>query len=154
MKRVRRTENLISTNGPLFYILSFTYGLPMTLIGCVGALFMLVTLHKPFVFERCLCFRVGRYSGCSLGIFIFIGGEFKEELLVHEFGHSVQNCLYGPLMPFVVALPSFVRFHYRRIKKFVFHQRLTSDYESIWFEKEATALGKDYLLRLSKRNTK
>ena len=27
----------------------------------------------------------------------------------HEFGHSFQNCLLGPLFPFVVAIPSAIR---------------------------------------------
>ncbi|MBR6594522.1 MAG: hypothetical protein IKK83_05015 [Clostridia bacterium] len=145
----RRTENLLGTSPFLFYFLSFTVGLPTTLGGCILALIMLITGHKPERFCRAVCFRTNGNSGMSLGVFIFVGKRCREELLIHEFGHSVQNCLYGPLMPFVVNIPSFTRFHYRRFKTKFLHKRLLTGYEDIWFEAEASALGRDYIKRLN-----
>lgn len=33
-----------------------------------------------------------------------------ESVNAHEFGHTFQNCLLGPLMLFVVSLPSAIRY--------------------------------------------
>ena len=33
----------------------------------------------------------------------------------HEFGHTFQNCLLGPLFPFMVAIPSAIRYWLREI---------------------------------------
>lgn len=145
----RRYDNVIGTKPSVFYFLSFTVGLPMTLLGAVAAILMMLTGHKPFKFQRCFCFRVGKHSGFSLGCFIFVGRKCGEALLVHEFGHSIQNCMYGPFMPFIVGLPSSVRFHYRRFCTRVLKRRFKTPYEGIWFEAEATALGKSYIRQLN-----
>ena len=34
----------------------------------------------------------------------------------HEFGHTFQNCLLGPFMPFLVSIPSAIRYWYRELK--------------------------------------
>ncbi len=147
----RRNNNIIGTSAILFYFLSFTVGLPMTLLGCITSIVMFLCGYKAKIYNHCIVFTCGKFSGFSLGCFIFIGKHCKESLLIHELGHSVQNCLYGPLMPFIVALPSFVRFHYRRFCTHKLHRRLTTPYEKIWFEAEATTLGKDYKKRIDKK---
>ena len=154
--RNRRTENLIPASPALFYFLSFTVGLPMSFLGAILAFFVLITGHKPTVYHNCICFRCRKKDGCSLGCFMFVGRFSSEELLMHELGHAIQNCLYGPLMPFLVGIPSSTRYHYRNFKQKVLHKKLTTRYDSVWFEAEATALGKDYVKRdlLRKDNTK
>lgn len=144
----RRTENLIGTSPFLFYFLSFTVGLPMTIIGCLVSLLMLICGYKAKLYKRCICFSCGKHSGFSLGCFIFVNKNSDEKLLEHELGHAIQNCMYGLLMPFIVSIPSFIRYHYRRFYVRRLHRRLTTAYDSIWFEKEATALGKDYAKKI------
>ena len=65
----------------------------------------------------------------------------SKHLLEHEHGHSIQNCYYGPLMPFMVNLPSSTRYWYRRIVQKVKPDKKLPPYDSIWFEAEATRLG-------------
>jgi hypothetical protein len=36
-----------------------------------------------------------------------------EHTMAHECGHGLQNCIWGPLFPFVIAIPSAVRYWYR-----------------------------------------
>ena len=36
--------------------------------------------------------------------------SWGSELNQHEFGHTFQNCLFGPLMLFLVSLPSATRY--------------------------------------------
>ena len=43
--------------------------------------------------------------GLSLGIFIFVGSDNKK-LLMHEYGHSIQSLILGPLYLIVVGIPS------------------------------------------------
>ena len=47
------------------------------------------------------------------GAFIFIdtgaeGEEYKKTVSVHEYGHTIQSLILGPLYLFVVGIPSFV----------------------------------------------
>lgn len=45
----------------------------------------------------------------SLGLFIFMfGGRYigDEETLKHEYGHSIQSKILGPLYLIVIGLPS------------------------------------------------
>ena len=126
----------------LFYFLNFTWGLLLTLVGSVYALLFIITLHKPKRFGYCIAFE-SKYigGGLSVGIFIFTCKNPTDYLLQHEHGHAIQNAFYGPLMPFIVSIPSFTRYHYRNIKRKVFKKKNKTLYDAIWFEAEATALG-------------
>jgi len=49
----------------------------------------------------------------GLGMFIFFGHsnkdeEYQAQVLVHEYGHTIQSCMLGPLFMFVIAIPSVV----------------------------------------------
>ena len=58
--------------------------------------------------------------------------------MLHECGHGIQNCIWGPLMIFVVCIPSATRYWYREFK---YHRKgLTppTKYDDIWFEGQAT----------------
>ena len=61
------------------------------------------------------------------------------ELPTAEFGHSVQNCIYGPFMIFLVSLPSVIRYHYRN-----FTHKGAEGYADIWFEKQANIFGEKF----------
>lgn len=45
-------------------------------------------------------------SGLSLGPFLFLPKGCPRELVVHEYGHSVQSLVLGPLYLPLVVLPS------------------------------------------------
>ena len=63
---------------------------------------------------------------------------------MHEYGHSIQNCFYGPLMPFIVMIPSIIRFWYIEIFYYRKKKKYGKAYDSIWFEKQATNLGTNF----------
>ena len=129
-----------------FYIRSFTWGLPVNVGGAACALAMLATGHKPDRFGQCVHFSVGeKWGGGSLGIFLFTCKDASRRLLEHEHGHSIQNCYYGPFMPFLVNLPSSSRYWYRRAVQRIFPEKILPPYDSIWFEAEASKLGHEYM---------
>ena len=137
-----------------FYLRSFTWGLHVNLGGAAAALAMLATGHKPEKFGNCIRFTVGKgWGGGSLGIFLFTCKDSSRRLMEHEHGHSIQNCFYGPLMPFLVNVPSSSRYWYRRIMQKVCPQKKLPPYDSIWFEAEATRLGHDYMIANAQTQT-
>ena len=51
------------------------------------------------------------------GLF-FVERSAARETILHEAGHGIQNLLLGPLMPFVVCIPSALRYWMRRCSTF------------------------------------
>ena len=98
----------------LFWFIHCTWGILMTLIGAVAALALLITNHKPKKFGYMVYFVVGHnWGGLCLGPFFLVSDDCDElDSKTHESGHSIyQGLIFGPLFPFVVALPSALRYH-------------------------------------------
>lgn len=127
-----------------FYIKNLTWGILINIVGFVVAIALLVTGHKPKYFSGCIHFIVGEYwGGLNLGLVILTDKNPTEETLLHEFGHAVQNAHYGLLFPFIVAIPSAIRYWIREFQYRSGNPPKT-DYYSIWFEKQATEWGIKY----------
>lgn len=142
----------------LFYLLSFTWGLPMTLIGLIAALILTVLGYKPTKYGCCLHFQVGNsWGGVSLGVVFITDKTTSDHTKNHEHGHSIQGCYWGPLMPFVICIPSAMRYWFRNWyrKYLIRHNKPLSgklpDYDSIWFEKQATKLGTEFITKLGEK---
>lgn len=103
----------------LFYVCSFTWGGLMTFVGLLAILFTL-PFGKFHTYHGRLYKRIGKHwGGVELGCFFFCDETAGEHTLAHESGHGLQNCLWGPLLPFVVCAPSAIRY-------WIFNQK---DYE-------------------------
>lgn len=87
----------------------------MTLVGAIGMLYMVATKHSVEIFNGNLCCKCGGpgWGGVSFGPFFFVSTTSTDTMKKHEWGHSIQNAVYGPAFLFIVALPSFIRYHYR-----------------------------------------
>ena len=124
----------------LYYILSYTWGILMNLVGLLVSLVLIITTQKPLLYAGIWCFKVGRgWGGISFGSMFITDTYSFDRLKGHEFGHTVQNAIFGPLFIFLIAIPSFIRYlHYNRcVKKGKDH----SPYDAIWFEGSATEIG-------------
>lgn len=125
----------------LYPFLSFTWGIIMTFLG--GIVFVVLLLfniptkvdyHKDMIY-----LTVGRnWGGMSLGPIAIVNENPSEFLLNHEYGHSIQNCLYGPFM-IVISIMSFIRYWYYMLLEKL--NKPAADYYDIWFEKEANKFG-------------
>ena len=97
-----------------YYILSFTWGILMTLIGTTVALVLLISKHKPIKNGYGWYFEIGEnWGGVNLGMFTITSKNPSLHVLQHEFGHSIQNCILGILYIPLVAIPSAIRYWYR-----------------------------------------
>lgn len=141
-------------NKKLFYFLNFTWGLPINIGGLIVAFFLLITGHKPRRWGPCFYFNVGNnWGGAEWGVIFVTDKQDSIHIKNHEMGHAMQNCYLGPLMPFIVSLPSVTRYWTRRIGERMKHPPKTS-YDSIWFEGLATRLGTQYWRVLAEKQKK
>lgn len=139
---------MIKTNKKMtniqFWVLSCSWGIVMTLVGFVTTLALLVTGHKPKKNQYSWYFEIGEsWGGLELGCMCLTSKNPSQHTLNHEFGHQIQNCIYGPFM-LCISIASAIRYHYRNwIKK---HKPTINlpPYDSVWFEGEATKIGDYY----------
>lgn len=125
----------------LFWVASFTWGLPMTLFGCIVALILLCLGYKPKRFHYFIYFEVGENWGAfEAGCFFITDKNPSLFTKQHEAGHGIQNIMFGFLTPFIVSIPSAIRYWYRELTPNKKHP----DYYSIWFENQANKLGQKY----------
>ena len=95
----------------LLYILcQCTWGAIQSLLG---ALILLINLNRPHrVYHGAIVTEWRLKSSLSLGMFIFLAEDrkplTKHKLLVHEYGHTVQSLMLGPLYLVVIGLPSVI----------------------------------------------
>lgn len=68
-------------------------------------------------------------AGISLGQYIIVRPEDKLSAVQHEYGHSRQSLMFGPLYLLAVGLPSIVRNIYDRIA----HKRWLPNQRYLWY---------------------
>lgn len=103
----------------LYWLIQCLWGLPQTLLGLV--IFLLHLRDEHILFHgAAVTFWRGR-SSVSIGPFVFVTqdpffypkvadrmdkAEASRRLLVHEYGHTIQSLLLGPLYLIVNGIPS------------------------------------------------
>lgn len=132
----------------MYYLLSFTWGLPMNIFGVVFALVMLCIGKKPKKHGWNYYFEFDVDWGLELGIFFIAPKNATEHLKNHELGHSLQNIYYGPFTIGVISIPSVVRFWVRHIQ--TKHGKHLLPYDSVWFEGSATSSGTAFMKAFNK----
>lgn len=140
-----KTDKLKHFNAPsnkiLYYLLSFTWGLPMNIVGCLCALVFFIIGKRPKKHGWNYYFEFDVDFGLELGIFFIAPTNGSEHLKNHEFGHSIQNIWLGIFTPFVVSIPSAVRFWIRELQRRIKPEKKLEPYDAIWFEATATSSG-------------
>ena len=137
----------------IYIIIQCTWGAPQSLCGLI--LMLLLGKQKRGVYR---CAVLTQYSqstlprlfrslaSVSLGMFIFVNEgenprpEAVRAVVSHEYGHTIQSLLLGPLYLPLVGLPSFLwcrRFTARRAS----YAARGISYYSRYPEKQATRIG-------------
>lgn len=121
----------------LFYLLQFTWGLPVNMFGLLVFLCCRKRFRSEPFCNSIVTYLPGDRGGLSLGIFIFLDTHDTRYFRVHEYGHTVQCLFLGPLYWIVVMIPSAVWYHFfggYRTKRGI-------PYDALYCERWATAWG-------------
>ena len=94
----------------LFRIWQWTWGFPQSLLGLI---FRLVYRNCPrSEYHNAVVTHWPKGGSMGVGMYLFLGtggdDEHKAQVLVHEFGHSVQSLILGPLFLPIMGIPSFL----------------------------------------------
>ena len=103
----------------LYWLIQCTWGFLQSLLGFV--VFLLNIGEKHFLFHGALVTQWKAKSSVSLGMFVFITqdpyfydklkenyakADLADRLLVHEYGHTIQSLILGPLYLIAMGIPS------------------------------------------------
>ena len=76
------------------------------LLGLILFLFLLRKNHRVFHGAVIITWKLG--SSLSLEMLIFTARPYDLKLIRHEYGHTVQSLILGPIWSFVIGLPSLI----------------------------------------------
>ncbi|MCR5684749.1 MAG: hypothetical protein K6G81_04900 [Lachnospiraceae bacterium] len=104
--------------GIFHFLVQWTWGILQNIAGL--AVFLVYIRKRHYIFRRCFVTEWDSPdSSMGLGMFIFIGKNdaTNEDVLAHEYGHTVQSALLGPLYLPVIGLPSLVWANFKPLMK-------------------------------------
>ena len=122
-------------------MLQCTWGFFQTLAGAV--VFLVLIKRKHFIYRAGIATLWQRGESLSLGLFFFVSEQAsddrRKELCAHEYGHSVQSVILGPLFLPVIGLPSSL---WCMLPYFVrMRERKGISYHSLYTERWANFIG-------------
>ena len=103
----------------LYIVWQCTWGILQTLLGF--AHFLIYIKCKHYFYHGAIVTEWNNRSSVSLGLFVFVTAEpyfyeklkneysmeeLSKRLFVHEYGHTIQSLLLGPLYLIVIGIPS------------------------------------------------
>ena len=126
----------------LYGFLQCTWGCIQTLIGAV--LYLCHLQNKHYRYENAIATEWDYEYSVSLGLFLFVTKQEKvkggfDQLILHEYGHTFQSLLLGPLYMFVIGFPSMLWLRLPMFQKL--RKRKNISYYSFYTEKWADNLG-------------
>lgn len=122
----------------LFRLWQWLWGLPQNLLG-----FLLMIYHRKnrrSAYRECVVIHWGGTGSMSLGMFLFLGNAKDPRVLVHEYGHSIQSLILGPLYLPVIGIPSFIWCNLPQFRKM--RKETGVSYYRFYPESTANDLGK------------
>ena len=125
----------------LYYTIQFSWGLIQSLAGAV--VFLVLIKREHFLYRGSIATVWKNRSSASIGAFIFISdslsGGLKDDIVKHEFGHTVQSMILGPLYFPVISIPSLLWCMLPCFVKMRLEKKI--DYYSFYTESWANILG-------------
>lgn len=115
------------------------WGLPQNVLG----LMLCLALRGPRQRHRFRAAFVTEWSinaGFTTGMFIFVPRGCPRQLLLHEYGHTLQSLILGPLYLPVIALPSLAWAGIPRFRRF--RARYNYSYYRLYCERWANVLAR------------
>jgi len=133
----------------LFCAVQFTWGLPQNLVGGIAWLLLRKKYRQErFHYSFVTYMTADGFQGSTLGMFIFMSSERSEswvhDVRIHEYGHTIQSLVLGPLDLLVTGIPSAVWFslpvlkRYRRRKQVPYTWFYTESWANRWGQQWAS----------------
>lgn len=117
-------------------ILLYIWQLPQNIVG-LAVIFLYGAIKGKCNYKDSALWFVTKFGGVSLGRYIIIHANHASNTstIKHEYGHSIQSKILGPLYLFIIGIPSGIHnlLHQIGIAK--------GDYYKYWCEKWADRLG-------------
>lgn len=124
----------------LFILWQCTWGGIQSLAGAVLCLCLIGKRHYSYHGAMVTEWSYG--GSVSLGMFLFVSvstsDDHRRKLTAHEYGHSVQSLILGPLYLLVIGLPSIIWAGLPPLKRL--RQRRSISYYRLYTEKWANRL--------------
>ena len=130
----------------LFLFVQWTWGLSVNLIGWIA--FTICTKVKGYRWQHFgyakIVYVPWKGGGLSLGLFIFMKDNHKNKkwtynTRIHEYGHTWQCLLLGPLYYIVIALPSVIWCNffdnYRKKNNISYYKLYCESWANSWGQK-------------------
>ncbi|MBR5409941.1 MAG: hypothetical protein IK104_04650 [Clostridia bacterium] len=127
----------------LFFLIQWTWGASVNVVGGLVCLFLYPFCKHEHFGNALITYVPWNQGGLSLGLFIFIAADRNKEWTfntrIHEYGHTIQCLLLGPLYWVVVALPSAIWCNffegYRRRNNVSYYKLYCESWANRWGEK-------------------
>ena len=127
----------------LFYLVQWTWGLPVNLIGLIVYLILYKKCRHEKFHNAYITYLPWKHGGLSTGLFIFMAdgksADWTYNTRIHEYGHTIQCLLLGPLYWLVIGLPSAVWCNcfegYRRKHNVSYYKLYCESWANRWGEK-------------------
>lgn len=140
-----------------YRLLQWTWGLPQTMLGAI--IYQRYRNRPHTTFHGASVTIWPQRSSLSLGMFLFISeelfpnkqqqkaafreGSFARRILVHEYGHTIQSLMFGPLYLLLVGLPSITWANLPAFRKY--RKENQKSYYAVYPENHADKLGERFL---------
>lgn len=135
----------------LYILIQWTWGFIQNILGLFCCAFYIKSKH--FLYHGAVATFWNKKTCMGLGMFIFMSKKTipsenvqellnntkAKEILIHEYGHTIQSMILGPLFLFVIGIPSFVWAHHPYYKNKRKQENIS--YFSAWQERWASSLG-------------
>ncbi len=146
----------------LYAFIQLTWGCLQSLLGLI--LFLFNVRAKHFIYHGAVVTEWKSRSSISLGLFVFVTKdpyfcdklqdytkqELSQRLLVHEYGHTIQSLILGPMYLLVMGIPSTVWGFSPKLNKKRKERQIS--YFSFFTESWANTLGELVTKQISMQN--
>lgn len=122
-------------------LIQLTWGILQNIIGLIIFLYCRFRGYPLLRFRHSLVTVWKHPDSASLGMFIFLGSP-TTDILSHEYGHTIQSLILGPLYFPIIAIPSMIWCNSRRFRRS--RQRGIYRYSDFYPERWANRLGEKY----------
>lgn len=127
--------------GVLYWAVQYTFGLPQNIAGGLMTAFLRLrdrnARREPFRHAAVTSWK--KDGSMALGGYLFAGSNADESVLVHEYGHTLQSLVLGPVYLFAIGLPSVIWANAPAAARYRAKKRVR--YTSFYPERWASAFG-------------